>query len=157
MDEDGKIVMTVDIGDGEIGTISISAKDSPDELAKAFAFKHGLEKDLQRSLARLIKQNKDIMANRSPSSLSINSHYGKIDEQHAEEEESSSPNITEKEIFNMKKADQEVFKRLYSERKAVSRDSMTRTTPRTVSIASTISPNHGATLYNIGKTIQSST
>lgn len=55
------LVMTVEIGDGRTDIIAIHEDDDPSILAQEFAMKHNLDLYLQKSLSKLIRQNKEIV------------------------------------------------------------------------------------------------
>ena len=55
------LVMTVEIGDGRTDIIAIHEDDDPSFLAQEFGNKHNLDLSLQKSLSKLIRQNKEIV------------------------------------------------------------------------------------------------
>ena len=55
------LVVTVEIGDGRTDIIAIHEDDDPSLLAQEFAMKHNLDLSLQKSLSKLIRQNKEIV------------------------------------------------------------------------------------------------
>ena len=55
------LVMTVEIGDGRQDVIAIHENDDPQDLARQFAEKHGLDPSLQESLVGLILENKEMI------------------------------------------------------------------------------------------------
>ena len=61
------LVMTVEIGDGRQDVISVYANDDPAVLAEEFAKKHSLTRNVQDSLTKLIRQNKELVEKRAGS------------------------------------------------------------------------------------------
>ena len=113
------LVMTVEIGDGRTDIITIHEEDDPSFLAQEFATKHNLDMSLQKSLCKLIKQNKDLVEKKQaidgdmenwsdwPVSNQQSQNYGRYD--------AFTPKINEKSKKILQKCDRKgtVYERLY--------------------------------------------
>ncbi|OMJ71112.1 hypothetical protein SteCoe_30763 [Stentor coeruleus] len=113
------LVMTVEIGDGRTDIITIHENDDPSFLALEFASKHNLDHSLQKSLSKLIRQNKELVEKKSsiardmdnwsdwPGSHCQSKNFGEFD--------SFTPKINEKsrKIVSKYERPGNVYERLY--------------------------------------------
>ena len=147
------LVMTVEIGDGRTDIITIHEDDDPSILAQEFASKHNLDMSLQKSLSKLIKQNKDLVDKKSnldgdienwsdwPGSNQHSQNYGKYD--------AFTPKINEKSRKLMERCERRgtVYERLYQKVKKPETKDSTKTLDISSKSKSTSNINYGEWLY----------
>jgi hypothetical protein len=147
------LVMTVEIGDGRTDIIAIHEDDDPSFLAQEFANKHNLDLSLQKSLSKLIRQNKDIVEKKNNDvdfekwSDWPGSHYAS---QINNKFDSFTPKINEKSRKILSKCERRgtVYDRLYQKsKKTVETKESVKTLDVTSKSRSANNINYGEWLY----------
>ena len=147
------LVMTVEIGDGRTDVIKIHEEDDPSLLAQEFAVKHNLDFDLQKSLSKLIRQNKDLVEKKTLDADIENwsdwpgSNY---QSQPSNRYDAFTPKINEKSRKIMSKCERKgtVYDRLYQKGKKVNETKeVTKMTETMNKSKTTNNINYGEWLY----------
>ncbi|OMJ68228.1 hypothetical protein SteCoe_34392 [Stentor coeruleus] len=117
------LVMTVEIGDGRTDIIAIHENDDPSLLAQEFASKHNLDLSLQKSLSKLIRQNKELVEKKNSIDAEIENWSdwpgSNYQSQNLNKYDSFTPKINEKSRKIIAKCERQgnVYERLYQKGK----------------------------------------